>query len=83
MKIQGEPVNQYGSGFGWYNVGTTRLPSTKSEFRAEFTGVSSTDIALDAVLFSPQAVTPNGLFMPQFILPKAPKKDPKKGSDGL
>ncbi|MDH4387822.1 MAG: hypothetical protein QE269_03765 [Fimbriimonas sp.] len=83
MRIQGEPVNQYGSGFGWYNIGTTRLPSTKSEFRAELTGVSSTDIALDAVLFSPQAVTPNGLFMPSFILPKAPKKDPKKGSDGL
>ncbi len=83
MRLTGEPVNQYGSGFGWYNIGSTRLPSTKSEFRVEFTGVTSTDVALDAVLFTPQPVTPNGTFLPQFVLPKAPKKDPKKGSDGL
>ena len=83
MRIQGEPVNQYGSGFGWYNIGTTRLASTKSEFRVELSGLSSTDVALDAVLFTPQPVTPNGLFLPQFVLPKAPKKDPKKGSGGL
>lgn len=83
MRITGEPVNQYGSGFGWYNLGTTRLPSTKSEFRVEFMGVTSTDVALDALLFTPQPITPNGTFLPQFVLPKAPKKDPKKGSDGL
>ncbi len=83
LRFSGEPVNQYGSGFGWYNIGTTRLPSTKTEFRVEFTGISSTDVALDSVLFTPQPVTPNGTYLPQFVLPKAPKKDPKKGSDGL
>jgi hypothetical protein len=83
MRLTGEPVNLYGPGFGWYNIGTTRLPSTKSEFRVELTGISSTDVALDAVLFTPQTITPNGVFLPQFVLPKAVKKDPKKGSDGL
>jgi hypothetical protein len=82
MMIKGEPVSIYGSGFGWYNVGTTRLPSITNEFRVEVDGSSSTVIDLDCVLFTPSPFQPNNIRQPEFTFPVS-KGSQKTDSDGI
>jgi hypothetical protein len=81
MTIQGEPITLYGSGFGWYKLGTTRLAAIKNPFRAEMIGNASTDLALDCVLFTPLPFQPLNVQLPEYSSPD-PKPDPRKGSDG-
>ncbi len=81
LQVKGEPVGVYGSGFGWYNLGQTRLPSNRTDFRVEITGISSTEVGLDVLCLSPQPFIPNNVSYPAWTFPTAPNP-PKKGSGG-
>jgi hypothetical protein len=75
MQIRGEPLSLYGSGYGWYKLGVTRLSSISNEFRAEIIGTTSTDLSLDCVLFTPLPFQPQNVKQPEFSFPEA--KPPK------
>lgn len=62
------PLSPYGSGFAWYQLGTTRLPSFKTPVRVEINGTASTDIALDCLVLSPQPFQPNNVQVPEFLV---------------
>jgi hypothetical protein len=81
LGIQGEGLSPYGSGFGWYKLGTTRLTGNINELRAEVRGSISTDIALDCILLTPQPFSPQNTKKPEFDLVPV-TTDPKKGSGG-
>jgi hypothetical protein len=87
LVISGKPISIYGNEFGWYQLGTTRLPSVRTEMKVEIAGNSSTNLSLDSFLFTPQPFQPNNVRIPDFYLPEPPKEDPtpgsKKGSGGL
>lgn len=79
LAFNAPPLSPYGSGFAWYNLGTTRLPSFKTEVRVELTGTASTDVALDCVVLSPQTFQPNNVQVPEFlVVPPENQKPPEK-----
>jgi hypothetical protein len=81
LTINSEPVSLYGNGFGWYKLGVTRLAGANSLLRFLVTGDTPSDLALDAILFTPTPFHPNGVNQPDaidFSKQLAPSK--KKGS---
>lgn len=80
MTFTGTPMSPYGSGFAWYQLGSTRLPSFKTPVRVEITGTSSTDISLDCLVLSPQPFRPNNIEVPEMLIaPVKPDKTDKVG----
>lgn len=77
MSFNSPPLSPYGSGFAWYQLGTTRLPSFKTPVRVEINGTTSTDVSLDCLVLSPQPFQPNNVQMPEFLT----KQDVKKPGD--
>ena len=79
MTLSPTPMSPYGSGFAWYQCGTTRLPTVKTLVTVELTGTASTDIALDCMVLSPQPFQPQNVLMPEILVGPPPKAPPKKG----
>ena len=77
------PLSPYGSGFAWYQLGTTRLPSLKTTVRVEISGSTTTDLSLDCLVLTPQPFQPNNVQIPQFlVVPPVGKPGPDKGKGG-
>ena len=77
LQLSSTPMSPYGSGFAWYQLGTTRLPSFKTDISVEVTSSSSTDIALDCLVLSPQPFQPNNVQLPDLLV--GPVAKPKPG----
>jgi hypothetical protein len=77
LKLTGEPTGVYGDGFGWYRLGTTRLAAGKETLRIEVQGVDGADLAIDAIVLTPQPFQPSGITMPDPIdFPATTNKTP-------
>jgi hypothetical protein len=83
MTLAGPPMSPYGSGFAWYQCGSTRLPTARTELTIELTGSTSTDISLDCLALSPVPFQPQNTLIPMLSvsLPKDPGP-PAKGKKG-
>lgn len=87
MKLSGEPLSLYGGGFGWYKLGSTRVAGNMSSIRLQVDSAGNSEIAIDAILLTPEAFKPNGVTPPDpatfGALPTQRTKQPKrKGSGG-
>ncbi|MBS1701259.1 MAG: hypothetical protein JST12_06330 [Armatimonadetes bacterium] len=82
MSFTAPPLSPYGSGFAWYRLGTTRLPSFKTPVRVEIEGSTTTDVSLDCLVLSPMAFTPNNVHQPDFIVATPIEKPKDKGKSG-
>lgn len=81
LTLTGPPMSPYGSGYAWYNCGTTRLPSARTDVIVELTGSPTTDLSLDCLLLSPQPFQPINVQMPELLV-NLPKTPPKTGKGG-
>ncbi len=85
LRIEGEPVSLYGSGFGWYKMGTTRFAGSMSKLRVQVDTPGTSEIVIDTILVTPETFRPNGVNPPdpasfRAINIKQPTK--KKGRKG-
>jgi hypothetical protein len=65
--IQGEPISPYGQGFGWYNLGTTKLGGAQTKLRL-LVNSTSADLAFDAIALVPGHFQPKGVTLPDAIV---------------
>ena len=80
MSFSNPPVDGYGSGFAWYSLGSTKLPSFKTPVRAELVGTTSTDVSIDCIVLSPIPFRPTNIQMPEISVgPIKSDKPDKKG----
>ena len=80
LALPEQPTGFYGQGFAWYKLGTTRLAGNTARLRLSVAGAIGKDIAIDAIVLTPELFTPRGLTLP----PVSPlKASPGKGSGGL
>ena len=87
LHLTGEPLSIYGSGFGWYKLGVTRLTGNVSNLRLTVDSAGASEIAIDAILLTPGTFTPSGITPPDpvnfSVSPHAPaKKKGRRGSGG-
>jgi hypothetical protein len=79
LALPEQPTGFYGQGFAWYKLGTTRLAGNTARLRLSVAGAIGKDIAIDAIVLTPELFTPRGLTLP----PVSPlKASPGKGSGG-
>jgi hypothetical protein len=67
LTIHEAPVGVYGSGFGWYHLGTTRNAVGTTQFKLTVAS-GKPDLSADAVLFCPPGFQPNGLLCPEIAV---------------
>jgi hypothetical protein len=82
LQLSPTAMSPYGSGFAWYQLGTTRLPSFKTDITVEVAGNSSTDIALDCLVLSPTPFQPNNVQIPELLVGPPPGPTGKTGKNG-
>lgn len=87
MKLIGEPLSPYGTGYGWYKLGLTRLAGEKTKIRVQVDTCGNDEIAIDSILLTPRAFRPNGVVPPDpmdFPVAEAKPGKPSKrrGSGG-
>ncbi|MFZ4507530.1 MAG: hypothetical protein ACOYON_07515 [Fimbriimonas sp.] len=68
MTIASDLMSPYGAGFGWYKLGVTRLGGGTSKLRVEIEPSAGLDLAIDAILITPDPFRPNGPVRPDPIL---------------
>jgi hypothetical protein len=82
--ISGDPIGLYGSGFGWYHLGTTKLLGQDARIRVVVNGAGP-DLALDAIVLAPANFQPDGVTLPEpaanLVLTKPAKPGRKKGAE--
>lgn len=75
MLLTGDPVGNYGDGFGWYKLGVTKLAADPAKVRIQVNGPAASPIAIDAIVMTPRPFTPTGPDMPDAVIfPPMPKK---------
>lgn len=67
MTLTGESVGRYGSGYGWYRLGTTRLAGGTQKLRVQVDAPRGAEIALDAIMLSPTRQKPSGVTPPEIV----------------
>ncbi|MFN3730234.1 MAG: hypothetical protein ACK4XJ_11015 [Fimbriimonadaceae bacterium] len=64
LQPEGPSVGRYGSGFGWYRLGTTRVAGASTRVRLQVDAPAAAAMSFDAILFTPDRFVPNGVRMP-------------------
>ncbi|MDR3688455.1 MAG: hypothetical protein P4L46_03690 [Fimbriimonas sp.] len=87
MPVTGDPISLYGSGFGWYKVGTTRLAGNLTRLRVQVNTSGNAEIAIDSILVTPDPFTPNAVTLPdplnfRSVEPKQPSKGKRQRGSG-
>lgn len=67
FSITGPPVSPYGSGYGWYRLGTTTVTEGTVRLTLSATAVQGTDLAVDVILLYPGQFRPQGIQLPDPI----------------
>ena len=67
MTIQGEGLSEYGDGFEWYRLGTTKAIPGTNKLRLSVDAPQGADLAIDTILLYPGAFRPNGIIPPDPI----------------
>ena len=63
LRFPAEPLSPYGLGFAWYRLGVSRLAGNSVKFRIIADAPGGADLALDAIVFAPAKLRPNGIYM--------------------
>ncbi len=71
------PIGTYGSGFGWYHLGTTKNAIGTAQFKL-LVAPGKPDLSVDAVLFAPPGFQPNGLTCPEVSVDVTKKVQKKR-----
>jgi hypothetical protein len=83
MHLTGDPVSLYGSGFGWYKLGTTRFAGNLSKVRIQVDSPGNAEIAIDAILVTPDPFQPGGVVPPDPMnFQMIPTKQQSRGRKG-
>lgn len=67
MSVSGPSTGRYGSGYGWYRLGTTRLGGNTQKLRIQVDSARGVAIAIDAIMISPTRQKPSGIFPPEIV----------------
>jgi hypothetical protein len=67
LTIQGEGLSEYGDGFEWYRLGTTKAVQGTNKIRLSVDAPQGADLAIDAILLYPGSFRPNGIIPPDPI----------------
>jgi hypothetical protein len=67
MIASGPPISVYGSGFGWYKLGTTKFAEGLTKITIVAAPAAKTEVQVDAIMITPVSFIPNGIFIPDPI----------------
>jgi hypothetical protein len=67
MTIQEEGLSEYGDGYAWYKLGTTKVVNGTNKMRLAVDAPQGADLAVDAILLYPGKLRPNGIIPPDPI----------------
>jgi hypothetical protein len=62
-----EPISLYGSGFGWYRLGTTQLVGNTAQIEVQVFAGDAANILLDTIVLFPGKFEPKGVFQPPLV----------------
>lgn len=64
FKLSVSGQSEYGDGYAWYRLGTTKLAGKTTTVRITVDGAGGADLAIDAFLLTPLPFRPQGVEMP-------------------
>jgi hypothetical protein len=82
LSITEPPIGEYGSGYSWYHLGTTKHVIGTAQFKL-LVASGKPELSADAILFCSPDFKPNGLTCPEISVDTTHKRPkPKRGRRG-